>query len=598
LSRRRKAFLIFTLVLLLFVGMTLFYTRPLALKADDHTMRENSGDTLFHIYVLSWTAHSLKTNPFNLFNATIFYPNRYTLAYSDHDFMSSLIALPVMALTHNGILGFNFVILVSFIISALGAYLLVLYLTGDHLAGFAGGIIFGFPMYKLAHITHLQLVSTGFLPLSMLFLHLFTDRKKPVYALLFGASTVALFWTVWSYGFFLAFAILIYLAVLAFIERRQIVSILRRRVSPPERKRAYRWVGMLVGSFILIGAVLLPFVLPYLKASKLNPDFQRDISEIYSYSADVTDFLVAPPQSLVWGRATGVFRPDPYTRGNGAERSLFAGLIPYLLAALGIVYLHGRGRSKRFVLWFYVILAVLAGVMCLGVALYAFGRHAGVWMPYRLLYRFFPGFKAIRTPTRMFVLVLLSLSVLGGFGVKWIREKLARRLDFVAVVSLVVALLVLMTVEVMPTGIEMKRMETRNEFPSVYSWLAGRRGEAPTVFFPLAPYDPAAPSGMDDLAYVGMEPQRDYHNIANWKKMLNGYSGYTPVSYKDAVRYTRNFPSARALSFLRDLEIEYVVIEGPRYEKTAMRDLLQRALSSPGLALEYRDDGYYAFRLR
>ncbi len=598
LSRRSKAFLIFGLVLLLFIGMTLFYTRPLVLKADDHTMRENSGDTLFHIYVLSWTAHSLRTNPFNLFNATIFYPNRYTLAYSDHDFMSSLIALPVMALTHNGILGFNFVILISFIISALGAYLLVYHLTRDHLAGFAGGIMFGFPMYKLAHITHMQLVSTGFLPLSMLCLHLFTERKKPVYALLFSASTVALFWTVWSYGFFLAFAILIYLVVLAFFHRRKILAILRRRAPQAERRQAYRWVATLVGSFVLIGLVLLPFILPYLRASKLNPNFQRDISEVYSYSADVSDFLVAPPQSLVWGEATDVLRPDPYTRGNGAERSLFAGLVPYLLAAAGIVYLHGRGRSKRFLLWFYVILGVLAGVMCLGVALYVFGRHAGIWMPYRLLYRFFPGFKAIRTPSRMFVLVLLSLTVLGGFGVKWLRKKLEGRLDRIAAAALVIALLVVMAVEVMPTGIEMKRMETRDEFPTVYSWLAGRRGDAPTAFFPLAPYNPEAPSGMDDLAYVGMEPQRDYHNIANWKKMLNGYSGYTPVSYKDAVRYTRAFPSARSLSFLRGLGIEYVVIEGPRYEKGALGEMLRRAASSPGLALEYSDDGYYAYRLR
>lgn len=584
--------------MLIFTLMTLFYTRPLALKADDHTMRENWGDTLFNIYVINWTAHSLKTNPLNLFNATMFYPNRYTLAYSDHEFMSALIALPVLALTHNGVLGFNFVIIMSFIIGALGAFLLVEHLTGDRLAAFAGGVIFGFSLYRLAHITHMQLLSTGFLPLAFLCLHLFTERKKPLYAFLFSIFSIALFLTVWSYGFFLAFAVLIYLVVLVLVERRKLYALVRGKAGALDRKAAFRWAAFLLASFVLIGAVLAPFILPYLKARKLNPDFQRDISEIYSYSGDVSDFLVAPQQSLFWGAATGVLRPDPYTRGNGSERSLFTGLLPYLLAIAGVAYLHGKGRSKRFILWFYVALLVLAAVMCLGVTFYAFGRHAGIWMPYRLLYHFFPGFKAIRTPTRMFVLVLLSLSVLGGFGVKWLRDRLEGRYDKLLAVFLLVALLVLMVAEVMPTGIEMKRIETRDEFPAVYRWLATRPGDSPTVVFPLAPYDAEAPSGIDEPAFVGMEPHRIYHNTANWKKLLNGYSGYIPVSYKDAVKYTRDFPSSGALSFLRGLKIKYVLLESQWYEPAVLKVILQRAIEEPRLSLAYQSGGYYAFRLR
>ena len=585
-------------MIFLFVLITLFYTRPLVTEAGNHTMRENSGDTLFNIYVITWTAHSLKTNPLNLFNATIFYPNRYTLAYSDHEFMSSLIALPVLALTHNGVLGFNFVIFMSFIISALGAYLLVWHLARDRYAAFAAGIIFGFSLYKLAHITHMQLLSTGFMPLAFLCLHLYTEKKKPVYAFLFSVSTIALFWTVWSYGFFLAFAVLLYLAVLVVFERRRIAAVLRRRALPWERKAAYRWFAFLLAAFLLTGLVLAPFILPYLKARKLNPNFQRDISEVYTYSADVADFFVAPPQSLVWGAATGALRPDPYTRGNGAERSLFAGLLPLLLSVVGVVYLAGRGRSKRFVLWFYVVLLVAAGVMCLGVTFYFFGRQVGIPLPYKLLYRYFPGYKAIRTPTRMFVLVLLSLSVLGGFGVKWLREKLDGRLDRVAAAALMALLIVLMLVEVMPTGIEMKRIETRAEFPAVFRWLATRPGDAPTAILPLPPYDPDSPTGMDDLAFVGMEPQRDYYNTVNWKKMINGYSGYIPVSYRDAVKAERDFPSDEALRFLRRMKVRYVVLEGPRYTPAALKSILERVGRVPGLELEFRSGDYYAYSIK
>ncbi len=594
----RKTTAILVLVVLLFTLMTLFYTRPLVSKADDHTMEENEGDTLFNIYVLTWTAHSLKTSPFNLFNASMFYPNRYTLAYSDHQFMSSLIALPVLALTRNGVLGFNFVIIFSFILSALGAYLLVYHLTRDHLGAFAGGVVFGFSMYKLAHINHMQLLSTGFLPLAILCLHLYTEKKKPGYALLFGACTIAMFLTVWSYGFFLVLAVGIYLAVLALFQRKLIWRIIRRDALPGERKRAFRWTAWLLASFLLIGVVLTPFTLPYLKARELNPNFERDLSEIYGYSADPGDFLVAPPQSMVWGSATGFLRPDPYTRGNASERSLFTGLLPLFLSIAGIAWLVRKGRNKPFILWFYAVLMVVAVVMCLGVALYAFGRFLDLPMPYELLYRFFPGFKAIRTPARMFVLVLLSLSVFSGFGVRWLREKLSGRLGETAVTACLVVLIVLMFVEVLPSGIEMKRLETRAEFPAVFHWLAELDGPSPGVVLPLANYDPGSPSGMDDLSFAYMESHRIYHNTANWKKILNGYSGYVPLSYKKAVKATRDFPSERSLAHLRRVGIEYVIVEGERYEETELRRVLEDAGRSKGLSLVYESEGYYAYRLK
>jgi len=600
LSHRRKAVLIYVLVLVLFVLLTLFYTRPLVTEANNHTMRENTGDTMFNIYVLSWTAHSLETNPLNLFNATLFYPNRYTLAYSDDEFMSSLLALPVLALTGNGVLAFNFVILMSFVIAAFGAYLLVWHLTGDRYAAFTGGIVFGFSTYRLAHITHMQLLSMGFLPLAFLCLHLFTEKRKPVYAFLFSVFSIALFWSVWSYGFYLAFAVLIYLVILALMERKRIVAVLRCKASLGERKAAYRWVAFFVASVVLIGVVLAPFILPYLKSQKLNPGFSRDINEVASYSGDVTDFLVAPPQSLVWGKATSLFRPDPYTRGNGSERSLFPGLLPLLLSIGGIVFLSSRGRNRRdrFALAFYVTLLLVAGVMCLGVAFYAFGHHSNILMPYKFLYKFFPGFKAIRTPTRIFVLCLLSFAVLSGFGVKWLRSKLDGHLDRIAVAGLLAVLLILMVVEILPTGIEMRPMLTKARFPSVFRWMAGIDGNAPTIVLPVAPYDSKSVNRMDDLAYVGMEPERDYFNTANWKPMVNGYSGYVPVSYKDAVRSEEDFPSRAALRYLKRLKVKYVILESKRYDHGRFASILERVKRKPELVPRYQSDGYYAYELR
>lgn len=599
MSGRSRTVAIYVLVLVLFTLLTLFYTRPLVTEAGDHTMRENTGDTLFNIYVMSWTAHSLKTNPFNLFNASIFYPNRYTLAYSDNEFMNSLLALPVLAATGNGVLGFNFVIIMSFILSAFGAYLLVWHLARDRYGAFAAGLVFGFSTWRLAHISHMQLLSAEFLPLAFLCLHLFTEKKKPLYAFLFAVFSIALFWTVWSYGFYLALAVLVYLVVLAVMERKRLAAVVRRRVPIEERRAVYRWSGILLASFALIGLVLAPFVIPYLKAAKLNPNFQRDISEVSLYSADVADFLVAPPQSLLWGSATSPLRPNPYKRGNESERSLFPGLFALLLSVAGIAYLSGRGRDRRerFALAFYVTLLAVGAVMCLGVTLYFFGHGVNLPMPYKFLYKFFPGFKAIRTPSRIFVLCLLSLAVLSGFGVKWIHEKLDQRLGRIAVATVMVTLLVLMVVDVLPTGIKMRPVQTKDEFPAVFRWLARLPGDSPTVVLPMPQYDTRSPSGMNDVVFAAMEPQRDYYNTANWKKLLNGYSGYVPVSYREAVKAERDFPSPEAISFLKRKKVKYVVFEGRRYDQARLNEILDQIGQVPELVLQYSSGRDYVYRL-
>jgi MFS family permease len=597
LSSRRKAVLTYVVVVFLFALITAAYTSPLLSNANDHVMESATGDAMFNMYVISWTSHSLGSDPLDLFNATIFYPNSDTLAYSDHGLMMSLTALPVLAATDNPTLAFNFVVMMSFMICSLGAFLLVDYLARDRLAAFAAGIIYGFALFKLSHLSHAQVLSAGFIPLALLCLHAYTERKRWGYALGFVIFTVAMFLTSWGAGFFLAFAVLIYLLVLLVVERRTVISALRKRMEPGRRRKLYRWVGILVLSFIAVGLILLPLVIPYLRVQRENPGFQREIEEVYSYSADVTDFLVAPENSVAWGPLTGVFRPDPYLRGNASERSLFTGILPVLLAIAGVFYLQRRYLKRYlFVKWFYLVLLVASGVMCLGVTLYVLGRHLGIPMPYRLLYYLFPGFKAIRTPARMIVLVTLSLSVLGGFGVKWLRSKLADRMDSIAVPVVVAMVLFLLLGELMPSGMLMSRVPATSEIPEVYHWMESRPGEAPMIVLPTA-WDPSLPLPDRQLRYTALAPLRMYYNTVNWKKMVNGYSGYIPESYLQAAEATMVFPSDEAITYLDSIGVEYILVEGDRYEPLAVDSILRWAEQDTRVDLVEESAGNYILHL-
>ena len=45
---------------------------------------------------MAWVSHQVVTNPLHLFDANIFYPERYTLAYSDHLFVQSMMGAPLL----------------------------------------------------------------------------------------------------------------------------------------------------------------------------------------------------------------------------------------------------------------------------------------------------------------------------------------------------------------------------------------------------------------------------------------------------------------------------------------------------------------------
>ena len=77
-----------------FVALAVVHTWPLA-SAPGVLSRNDNGDTVLHEWILAWVAHQLVSDPLRLFDANIFYPERHTLAYSDHLFVQSLMGAPL-----------------------------------------------------------------------------------------------------------------------------------------------------------------------------------------------------------------------------------------------------------------------------------------------------------------------------------------------------------------------------------------------------------------------------------------------------------------------------------------------------------------------
>jgi len=83
------------LIVLGFVVLTAAMTWPWVLHLRNAVADE--GDSYAHAYLLWWDYHQTIHDPLNLFQATIFYPYRDTLAFGENDYGISLVFFPLFA---------------------------------------------------------------------------------------------------------------------------------------------------------------------------------------------------------------------------------------------------------------------------------------------------------------------------------------------------------------------------------------------------------------------------------------------------------------------------------------------------------------------
>ena len=137
MTLRREAALVATLAGVTTVALTY----PLAFQLGDGG-RVDSEDGLFSIWNIAWVARTVVADPTSLFDANIFYPHRNALAFSEANLVAGVLAAAPYWLTGNPYTAHNTVALLSFMLSLIGAYLLVRHLTGRRSAATVSGVLF------------------------------------------------------------------------------------------------------------------------------------------------------------------------------------------------------------------------------------------------------------------------------------------------------------------------------------------------------------------------------------------------------------------------------------------------------------------------
>jgi hypothetical protein len=558
----------YDLLALLFFGVVSFV---LLWPLSGHlaTSTNNEGDALEQVWVMGWGSHALTTDPANLFNGNIFYPYPNTLAYADHLLAQTFQTLPVFLLTGNLILGYGLLTYLSFVLSGWATYLLVKEISGSRAGGLFAGMVFAFASYKIGHLSQLNLLSTQWIPFSLLFLRRMMVRPRPGpfrreighgwgVAVGFGIFFVLNSLSSFYYFFFLLPILALYLVIFYAYERRW---------------PGWAFVVQLLAVGIVTGLLILPTFLPYVSVVA-DQGAERTPRDVEQFSANYRFFFGATPNNLLWGKSLSRLA------GSGGERALFPGALAYLFGAIALLgplaawlwrkirgkqpqaapatgpglRLSGTERRER---WAWAIIGLFAIVMSLG-----WTYHLRGWdVPglYRLFYNYFPGWVALRAAVRYSVFGLFALAILGGLAVAWLSRvewsKLRREIKvgagkwplrrFVGV-GLAVLLLAGAFYEYR-YDITYTNPAILPNPPEVYRWLAQPTNAGAYIELP-GPPDPANPPSI-----------RGYYSTFNWQPYVNGVAAYIPPVEQDIAALTNEFPSERSLEVFQGMGIRWLV---------------------------------------
>lgn len=513
--------------LLALLCLTLALTWPTAVTLTTHV--PDRQDPLLNAWILAWEAHQLLLAPLDLYHANIFFPQTHTLAYSEVLLSTSLLVMPLQWLTGHALLSYNVAFLLAFFLTALGGYLLALYLTGQRGAALVAGVALAWSPYRMGHLSQLQLLTFGWLPLALIYLDrlLRADDRRPrawlkasfLFALFFLLQALASFYA----ALFSAIACALY--VLGWLAWR-------RRLA-----RSALAGGILAGALIV--GVMLPVSLPYFQVQRtLGAGWTLEQNE--QFSASLQAYAYAPEGTLLWGPLT---RPLRYVYGPCCPPdTLFPGLTLLVLSAVGL----RRGGGRRG-LW--LALAAVAFLLSLGPTLtLRAGEPTGIPLPYRWLWEWLPGFNAIRAPVRWAVLGTLALSLLAALGLARLRWRAAPALAL---------LLVLLEFAVLPLP-----LVPAPQAPAALAWLDA---QPPTriLELPLAAARPVPPVP-DDEPRRAWEQSRlleaQFFSTVHWHTTPDGYSGYIPARHGDFTREMAALPEPRALALLQGLGVRYLLL--------------------------------------
>ncbi len=351
---------------ILFAALAVFMTWPLLPNLTRAVAYP--GDPYINTWVLDWDWHATFHQPGRLFQANIFYPAKYSLAFSENLYGIAVVLFPLRAVGVPPLAAYNVAMLLGYTLCGFAAYLLAFEITGSTWGAIAAGIFYAFIPYRFTHAPHVQYVWAWTLPLLLFTLVRYARKPDWRHAIWFGAVFL---WNGLSNVHFFLFGSIAIVVTIALLR-------------PPLARIAVTCAIALL--------ILAPFLYPYRAASKLY-GMERSWDETMGHSAVPRDWLL---DNFSWRPYPAISDPavDP-------ERWLFPGALALCLA---LVAFASREWKQLVLAWSWVVLGFIGSL----------GLHTAF---YRFLFTWVPGFRAVRVAARWALITHAGLALLVAIAV-------------------------------------------------------------------------------------------------------------------------------------------------------------------------------------
>ncbi|MGB2651494.1 MAG: hypothetical protein WBD00_04735, partial [Candidatus Omnitrophota bacterium] len=388
------------LVTALYLVLTVLFYFPV-IKLLNGSIIGPPGDNLQHFWDMWWMRKVMLEHDGSLmFTRYIMYPQGTPLLYHAFSFYNMVLATVLNPLLTRTIL-YNLLMLHTYVLAGIGAFLLIRYLTKDNYVALIGSFIFAFSPFHFGHsLYHIESASIQFIPFFVLFFikAIREGSKRDLFlaCLFYFLISVCSWYFMIFTAYFMAFGY-VYLAI--------------------RRKKLFMPDVLL--KIIVIGGVTLIVLSPWLVKMILMgikyPSVRRAGHNFYV--ADALSFFTPGTYNWLGDMPWAEWLNERFT-GNRVEKIAYLGIVNIL-----VVIAAFKGIVRKSAKYFCGFIAF--SILSMGAYLHVAGTITPVVLPYRIL-QYIPFLSHARVPSRCMVYAYLFWGIIAGYGAKYLFEKIKR----------------------------------------------------------------------------------------------------------------------------------------------------------------------------
>ncbi len=545
-------------ILIIFILLEIAMTYPLFFKVTDHVPGFFSSDESFSIPWAGWFNKFASVNHLALIKTDfISYPFGVEL-YKKIGFIWLGVNY-LLAILTTPILTYNLQVLVNFFLAAFFAYSFVYFVSKNRISAFFSGIAFAFCPYMFVRTwQHLGDTYIWVIPFALYGFALLSSEVTKKRMLVFSLGIISM-----SIGFNFLYAGLVLVLFSLFFFLRELRN--KTLVSNKNQKL----IKAAIFAFLIFCLVMLPQIISVAKgmlASKgMAPSafnvYNRPFEDLFDQSARPLSYILPAVVHPLFGGFTEQFVGTELYGASFTEHTLYLGWVPLVLAFIAFRRRkRGENSGDRFYVGYFVFLALIAWFFS-QPPWWKIG-NIKIYMPAFFIHQILPAFRAY---CRFGIVVMFAVSVLAGFGLKFLLYSFKTRKSKAGLVLLCSFLLLFEFWNYPPFKvIDLSRV------PQVYYWLKDQPKDSVIAEYPL---DQDAPNEM-----------YRFYQVTHEKKMIN----YTvPGTYANKVAHTvAKLSDPGAAARLKWLGVKYVLVHKGDYLKTELtedKEEVARINSNPGL---------------